>query len=514
MDPRVATLSEGARGKVIRSRIEIALEQLIRLREGQFNFSLTDEPPKVVGERDITLETLDYGHQPPGAAARPGPGHGRGPARLDGRRRGLVRGAREDARGALDESTRSPGDRGHAGGRGLDARPPDYERRGHDPHAGAPLPPADVAEPRPARPGPSRPSRRPRSGPSCSWTTRRTCAASSPSVPGRGLHRGRRPRTPRRRSRWRAASAEEDVPFLLVTDLGMPTSGGSSFQGGFEVVKRLWKMNLHPPVLMMTESLSRRSSSGPEADGRLVLRLQAGARRSSTRSSSRPTCRPSRKKLAGRRPSQAHEPPAEPPPPAPVAQAGGRLPPPRAAPVAPRSWPADVRCSSAGSPSCGEPGERQPDRDARHEGRARVLRAGDPVPHQERARLAGLGGFGPAPKGQSLNLLAREVVIPLAEPSALPRRGGRAASPIRAVARRQVDEAPHGQDRPLPVELGGPLPARHPPRDASPCSSATTPRPAGTFGRLEALEIFIEPGRGGPRERLPPAQDPGPFQAD
>jgi CheY-like chemotaxis protein len=44
-------------------------------------------------------------------------------------------------------------------------------------------------------------------------------------------------------------------PFLLITDLGMPTSGGSSFQGGFEVVKRLWKMNLRPPVLMMTETL-------------------------------------------------------------------------------------------------------------------------------------------------------------------------------------------------------------------------------------------------------------------
>src|SRR5262249_3498783 len=27
------------------------------------------------------------------------------------------------------------------------------------------------------------------------------------------------------------------IPFLLVADLGMPTSGGTSFQGGFEVVK-------------------------------------------------------------------------------------------------------------------------------------------------------------------------------------------------------------------------------------------------------------------------------------
>jgi CheY-like chemotaxis protein len=48
----------------------------------------------------------------------------------------------------------------------------------------------------------------------------------------------------------------DERPFVLVTDLGMPASGGASFQGGFEVVKRLWKMNLRPPVLMMTESLS------------------------------------------------------------------------------------------------------------------------------------------------------------------------------------------------------------------------------------------------------------------
>ena len=36
----------------------------------------------------------------------------------------------------------------------------------------------------------------------------------------------------------------------------MPTSGGTSFHGGFEVVKRLWKMNLRPPVLLMAETLN------------------------------------------------------------------------------------------------------------------------------------------------------------------------------------------------------------------------------------------------------------------
>jgi CheY-like chemotaxis protein len=46
------------------------------------------------------------------------------------------------------------------------------------------------------------------------------------------------------------------TPFLLLVDLGMPASGGSSFHGGFEVVKRIGKMHLKPPVLMMTESLN------------------------------------------------------------------------------------------------------------------------------------------------------------------------------------------------------------------------------------------------------------------
>ena len=44
------------------------------------------------------------------------------------------------------------------------------------------------------------------------------------------------------------------VDFLLVVDLGMPTSGGASFQGGFEVIKRLAKMHLRPATLIMSES--------------------------------------------------------------------------------------------------------------------------------------------------------------------------------------------------------------------------------------------------------------------
>ena len=121
--------------------------------------------------------------------------------------------------------------------------------------------------------------------------------------PRRPLRRRRLPRRGGVRPRLgdedgRPAARRRARPFVLVTDLGMPTSGGASFHGGFEVVKRLWKMNLRPPVLMMTESLDqslrrararwacRASSSSPtlaswtreqfEAD-LSRLRAQAGA---------------------------------------------------------------------------------------------------------------------------------------------------------------------------------------------------------------------------------------------
>src|SRR6185295_8344088 len=57
-DPRIRTLSPDKKAAVQRNRISAALEQLIRLREGQFSFSLTEEPPKSVGSRDISEETL------------------------------------------------------------------------------------------------------------------------------------------------------------------------------------------------------------------------------------------------------------------------------------------------------------------------------------------------------------------------------------------------------------------------------------------------------------------------
>src|SRR5262245_50676919 len=50
-----------ARVSRVRERIEAALKQLIRLREGEFNFSLTEEPPTVIEGRDVSGETLEAG---------------------------------------------------------------------------------------------------------------------------------------------------------------------------------------------------------------------------------------------------------------------------------------------------------------------------------------------------------------------------------------------------------------------------------------------------------------------
>ena len=51
----------------------------------------------------------------------------------------------------------------------------------------------------------------------------------------------------------------------------------------------------------------------------------------------------------------------------------------------------------------------------------------------------GLGGFGPAPRGESLDLAAREIVIPLSEPSVVPGGGGHAQAVRGPLPRGEVD---------------------------------------------------------------------------
>jgi hypothetical protein len=59
-----AALAPAEREALVNRRISIALQTLIRLREGQFSFNLSEEPPGMVAGREIEEETLVTGIDP------------------------------------------------------------------------------------------------------------------------------------------------------------------------------------------------------------------------------------------------------------------------------------------------------------------------------------------------------------------------------------------------------------------------------------------------------------------
>jgi CheY-like chemotaxis protein len=282
VDPRVVTLPPDRRASLIKNRIVMALERLTRLREGQFNFALSEDIPKTIGARDISLEVLPSGINPQEML-------------LD-----LARGLDEDRRdssAALEASFAQPegdafgdtfedpveetGDtvvaeflRGDAGApeteeeelkdAGTLELEPAQEGSAPAPEplpdslpTPAPPPPAAAARPAATAPEPPPPPTAPEPPP-------RTVLLVDDEEDVRGIIAGLfgmvgyeviEAEDPESAVKAAHKLNKAGTRFLLLVDLGMPDSGGSSFYGGFEVVKRLVKMNLRPPVLMMTESL-------------------------------------------------------------------------------------------------------------------------------------------------------------------------------------------------------------------------------------------------------------------
>ncbi len=288
VDPRVATLPPERRHASIKARIVMALERLTRLREGQFNFALVEAVPKSVGTRDIVLETLPMGINPQEML-------------LD-----LARGLDEDRRDssaaleasfadvpvesfadvqvpAEDDVVEDEGDsvvasfvREATGP--VPATTPEslLDDLPEAPSATMALAPETRPEPEPPPPPPAAPRPAPK--------------APKPPAPAAAVEAapqgGPPPRTillvddeddvrgiigglfrvvgyevieaddPDSGVKAAHTLGKAGTPFLLLVDLGMPASGGASFHGGFEVVKRLTKMHLKPPTLMMTESLN------------------------------------------------------------------------------------------------------------------------------------------------------------------------------------------------------------------------------------------------------------------
>jgi CheY-like chemotaxis protein len=405
-DRRLATLPEEARDKVVRGRLGFALEQLARLREGGFAFELTEEVPWNVGGRDIRLETLTRGINPQEML-------------LD-----LAQGIDDDrarSAAAVEASFGPPVVPAEALRSDLEAEAPPAPAPGPD-TVPVPVPVAVAGKPRirtkPSAPTVSTPGTRPAAARPARTVLlvddeedvrriigRQFLAAGFHVVEAGG---------PEEAAKAAAKAAAGGGSFVLVTDLGMPASGGASFQGGFEVVKRLWKMKLRPPTLMMTESVSQ------------SLRLRA--RQMGIQSF---VFKPTLSKL---NPQQFE---------ADLSAFAGKL----AADVLPRLAEA-AAASRAGATVKGKPGRPgstaggPPAEDAARpfeflKRRLVELRQGGDaneiaalvmkvarefferallfVVRNEEAR--GLGGFGLAPREETINLLARQITIPLRAPS-------------------------------------------------------------------------------------------------
>jgi CheY-like chemotaxis protein len=507
LDARFEQLSAVQRGAVIRTRIEMALEQLIRLREGQFSFALADEAPSVVGTRDLGRESLITGINAQELL-------------LD-----LARGLDEDRRhssaaveasfaeapdppeevivvddplppptpafdtlaaleAAVPASPTAPetgaADRARAESAetpplGVPSIPtiatpemasflkdqrhvPPRERPGAatvrmpavrdvPPFAPPPKPPPP---PEPIPPPEEAPP--PEATPPQEATPPRD-ATPPPEATPPPLATPPPPRTPEPARTILLVDDEDDVrkflsgifvasgydvveasdpesavktggklgnekrPFVLVTDLGMPASGGASFHGGFEVVKRLWKMNLRPPVLMMTDSLSQALQLRARQMGVKAFVFKPGLSKLNPGQFEADLKAFAAKILADILPRLAASPQAL----SPRVTKEAKAPP--------------VPGAAAPAPSLAEE-ELSRDFAFLQRRLAELRRPGNAnqiavlvmkVAREffERAILflvkneeaRGLGGFGAAPKEESLSLLVRQVVIPLGEPS-------------------------------------------------------------------------------------------------
>jgi CheY-like chemotaxis protein len=382
-DARIRTLSPDKRRELIRGRIGMSLERLIRLREGQFSFSLDNKVPETVGSRDIVDETLEEGIN--------------AQELLLDLAKGMDEG-RRDSMAALEASFAGPLE---------DSSPVSAAEAFDEEFSQADEPPPlepeeaeDVSGPVESRsPGVELPTLLLVDD---EQDVRRQLAAHFTA----GGYLVVEADGPDAAVKKAGRLGKAGIPFGLVTDLGMPTSGGASFHGGFEVVKRLWKMNLRPPVLLMTDNWGAALQARARQMGIASVVFKPGLSKLEPEQYVADLAAFAKKILSDILPATR-----------------GAAPAPAASPA-----PAPARKASADDYSR-ELADLQ--------GHLAQLRArGDAtevaslvmkVAQQffERSLLfavrndeiRGLWGFGPSSRDENLNLSAREIVVPLTEPS-------------------------------------------------------------------------------------------------
>jgi CheY-like chemotaxis protein len=469
VDPRLRALPADKRAALLRQRIELALEQLIRLREGQFHFSLSERTPTTVGVRAIADETLDAGINPQELLLE------------------LARGMDEDRRdstAAIESSFAEapeppPATAAAEPGPDADAAETELELQPEPPLEPPPLPapspdvpddegpqtvrfgvpplvagtrplPADAAPPAAPPRAPAPPSAPPTPAVAAlasEWTAPKAAPARQRILLvddeadvrrvlaehfARAGHEIVEAEDPESGVKQAGKLSRAGQSFIVVSDLGMPTSGGSSFQGGFELVKRLVKMNLRPPVLLMAETLSGALQARARQLGIAHVVFKPSLSKLDPPQFEADLRAFARKLLADVLPDMG-------PAPGP-ASSGQKAARPRGEKRGGEPERAAAPASGAGTAPAGRKERTAQELAGELEALQRRLedlrKGGDATQVSalvmevareffERAllflvkngQIRGLGGFGRAPGEENLNLLARDVAVPLAEPS-------------------------------------------------------------------------------------------------
>jgi CheY-like chemotaxis protein len=385
--PPEAPPAGAEREKVVRGRIAGILERLVRLRDGDFAFNLSQEVPLTLAGRDLSGELLPYGINPEELM-------------LD-----LAKKLDEDSRdaaAALDASFVTPPD-GEVVLEELALEEPSDEP------VEPPLETLEelVEEEPPVAAAESAPAPAPEGRTAVLLVDDepdvRRVVADRLEASGFQVFEAGSVGDARVQMRRLAASGQ---PLLLVVDVGLPTDAGSSFRGGLDVARHASGLVPAPPVLLMSEAIDERLRARAKRAGASLLAWKPGLSKldplqyeADLRAFGDKLVRDLVPRLEGRRDVRKARP--------------------RAAPLAPDAGSAarealvETAIAELGA---------SPDPDMVAFMLLRTARAFFPrvvllLVRDE--RLRGLAGFGPVANGTSLDLVARDLSVPLTPSSPL-----------------------------------------------------------------------------------------------
>jgi CheY-like chemotaxis protein len=227
-----------ARDLVVRGRIAATLERLVRLREGEFAFHLSQQVPVTLAGRDLAGETLLGGINPEELMLDLA-------KKLDEDRR--------DAAAALAASFAAPLAESdlELELEELALDEPAVEVRGaEEPHAEGPAVLLVDDEPE-----------------VCRIVSERLRAAGFGVVVAGDL-------VAARAAMERLASQHR--PFRMVADVGLPSEAGASFRGGLDVARYATGLASPPPVLLMSETIDETLRSRAKRAGASLLAFKPG----------------------------------------------------------------------------------------------------------------------------------------------------------------------------------------------------------------------------------------------